>query len=220
MKGNIVSQEAASPESVTLSPCHPVTFSLSHTTAPVTENVALARDTYRVRFQAPELARAIRPGSDSPTSPSASIDRPQAARADKPACQRKTRQAYRRGCTFDLVHVTGNAYDQACRIGRTPVGGGERACCRQAQVARRRFGTFNRYQAAGITGSHRLENPHRRVGSEACEEDCRLHLRGRRDIAIIDAAQPRALDYKRQKIARIDTGAHPRKRRGYPLHRP
>ena len=39
-----------------------VTSSLFHGTVSVTENVLLARQTYRVRFQAPELARAIRPG--------------------------------------------------------------------------------------------------------------------------------------------------------------
>ncbi|HZY88016.1 MAG TPA: dihydroorotate dehydrogenase electron transfer subunit, partial [Gemmataceae bacterium] len=35
---------------------------LVHATADVLENVALARQTYRVRLRAPELARAIRPG--------------------------------------------------------------------------------------------------------------------------------------------------------------
>src|SRR5438067_2533055 len=33
-----------------------------HVRAPVLENVRLARDTWRVRLHAPELARAIRPG--------------------------------------------------------------------------------------------------------------------------------------------------------------
>ncbi|MBV9126312.1 MAG: dihydroorotate dehydrogenase electron transfer subunit, partial [Planctomycetes bacterium] len=40
-----------------MSPCHLVTLSSS-----VTENVLLARQTYRLRIHAPELARAIRPG--------------------------------------------------------------------------------------------------------------------------------------------------------------
>jgi dihydroorotate dehydrogenase electron transfer subunit len=35
---------------------------LFHGTVPVVENPLLARDTYRIRLQAPELARAIRPG--------------------------------------------------------------------------------------------------------------------------------------------------------------
>ena len=33
-----------------------------HAAVPVRENVALARQTYRIRLQTPELARAIRPG--------------------------------------------------------------------------------------------------------------------------------------------------------------
>src|SRR5436309_2810257 len=37
-------------------------FSLFHGPVPVTENVPLARQTYRLRLHAPELARAIRPG--------------------------------------------------------------------------------------------------------------------------------------------------------------
>jgi dihydroorotate dehydrogenase electron transfer subunit len=37
-------------------------MTLVHTTAPVLENVRLARDTYRIRLHCPELARAIRPG--------------------------------------------------------------------------------------------------------------------------------------------------------------
>jgi dihydroorotate dehydrogenase electron transfer subunit len=36
--------------------------SLVHATVPVRENVRLARDTYRIRLDGPELARAIRPG--------------------------------------------------------------------------------------------------------------------------------------------------------------
>src|SRR5437762_12496625 len=41
---------------------HPVIPSFCHADAPVTENVPLARATYRVRLHCPELARAIRPG--------------------------------------------------------------------------------------------------------------------------------------------------------------
>jgi dihydroorotate dehydrogenase electron transfer subunit len=48
--------------SVTLSPCHPVPLSLFHGPAAVTENVQLARKTYRIRLHVPELARAFRPG--------------------------------------------------------------------------------------------------------------------------------------------------------------
>ena len=33
-----------------------------HVTVPLTENVLLARDTYRLRLPVPEIARAIRPG--------------------------------------------------------------------------------------------------------------------------------------------------------------
>src|SRR5437870_259884 len=47
---------------VTLSPCHLVTLSPCHLNAPVIENVRLARATYRIRLQAPEIARAVRPG--------------------------------------------------------------------------------------------------------------------------------------------------------------
>src|SRR5262249_58944892 len=39
-----------------------VTPSLVHAAVPVTANVPLARNTYRLRLHAPELARAIRPG--------------------------------------------------------------------------------------------------------------------------------------------------------------
>jgi dihydroorotate dehydrogenase electron transfer subunit len=49
---------AESSPPVTLSPCHLVTLSQ----VPVIENVPLARQTYRIRLHAPELARAIRPG--------------------------------------------------------------------------------------------------------------------------------------------------------------
>src|SRR5919202_875628 len=54
--------EGSGTPAVTLSPCHPVTLSLFHGAVAVTENVALARGTYRLRLHAPELARAIRPG--------------------------------------------------------------------------------------------------------------------------------------------------------------
>src|SRR5919202_6640778 len=54
--------EGSGTPAVTLSPCHPVTLSLFHGSVSVTENVALARNTYRLRLHAPELARAIRPG--------------------------------------------------------------------------------------------------------------------------------------------------------------
>src|SRR5271166_5308868 len=43
-------------------PARPVTLSLFHGSVPITENVPLARATYRIRLDAPELARAIRPG--------------------------------------------------------------------------------------------------------------------------------------------------------------
>lgn len=43
-------------------PSHSHTPLLFHATVPITENVPVARDTYRLRFQAPDLARAIRPG--------------------------------------------------------------------------------------------------------------------------------------------------------------
>src|SRR6516164_1057821 len=46
----------------TLSPCQLVALSLFHGSVPVTENVQLARATYRIRLHAPDLARAIRPG--------------------------------------------------------------------------------------------------------------------------------------------------------------
>ena len=44
------------------SPPSAVAEPLFHGPVPVVENLRLARDTYRIRLQAPELARAIRPG--------------------------------------------------------------------------------------------------------------------------------------------------------------
>ena len=59
-------QEKSDPEDTSpagkptpLSPSPPLFF---HVTVPLTENVLLARDTYRLRLPVPEIARAIRPG--------------------------------------------------------------------------------------------------------------------------------------------------------------
>jgi dihydroorotate dehydrogenase electron transfer subunit len=49
-------------------------ISVLHAALPVTVNERLARDTYRLRLAAPELARAIRPGQFAMLRPTRTTD--------------------------------------------------------------------------------------------------------------------------------------------------